>query len=345
MKTGQTVEQLLDEVIDCEKNKRDFLVQSSKVIFDAEHNTVEFGTDGAFQMKDMFHEQMAGRLDIPRAYYNRMREESPNLLEKNVQHWLVKSDERRMVRTLASSARAFLSDRYRPLDNYELLQTVLPVLTDKQMIIESCQVTERRLYLKMVSPKVTHEVRKGDVVRAGLVISNSEVGSGTLSVEPLIFRLVCMNGMIAPDSGMRKYHTGRTGLDFEGAVEFYRDETRIADDKAFWLKVRDTVAGAMDAINFKSIVDAMEVTTQRRQIADTPSVIEVTRKHFGLSDSEAGGVGFRYAEGRDQTLYGLINALTRYSQDVDNYERATEFERMGGKLLRAPNVEIKKLGF
>jgi len=37
--------------------------------------------------------------------------------------------ERRMVRTLDGSTRAFLSDRYRPLDNFDLAHEVFHVLT------------------------------------------------------------------------------------------------------------------------------------------------------------------------------------------------------------------------
>jgi hypothetical protein len=46
-------------------------------------------------------------------------------------------------------------------------------------------------------------------VQAGVVISNSEVGQGTLSVQPLIYRLICRNGLIAADRAMRKTHVGR----------------------------------------------------------------------------------------------------------------------------------------
>ena len=59
---------------------------------------------------------------------------------------------------------------------------------------ESVELTETKMYLKVVTPRVEFEVAPGDVVQAGIVITNSEVGCGTLSVQPLIFRLVCRNG-------------------------------------------------------------------------------------------------------------------------------------------------------
>ena len=35
----------------------------------------------------------------------------------------------------------------------------------------------------------------------------------------------------------------------------------------------------------------------------------------------------------DCSQYGLINAVTRASQDIEDYGRATELERLGGELL------------
>ena len=43
----------------------------------------------------------------------------------------------------------------------------------------------------------------------------------------------------------------------------------------------------------------------------------------------------------DLSGYGLVNAVTHYSQDVDDYDRATEFESLGGKLIELPAPEWK----
>ena len=45
--------------------------------------------------------------------------------------------------------------------------------------------------------------------------------------------------------------------------------------------------------------------------------------------------GYTYTPttGNSGTQYGLVNAVTRTSQDIDDYNRATEFEKFGGQLL------------
>lgn len=61
------------------------------------------------------------------------------------------------------------------------------------------------MYIKVVNERIQTEVVPGDIVQAGILISNSEVGMGSVSVKPLIYRLVCTNGMVA-DVGVGKRH-------------------------------------------------------------------------------------------------------------------------------------------
>ena len=85
-----------------------------------------------------------------------------------------------MVRTLDGQARAFLSDRYRRLDNFDLASSVLPVLGEMGDGIQiiSAEMTETRMYIKVINKRLELEVQKGDVVQAGMVLSNSEVFCG-----------------------------------------------------------------------------------------------------------------------------------------------------------------------
>ena len=39
----------------------------------------------------------------------------------------------------------------------------------------------------------------------------------------------------------------------------------------------------------------------------------------------------------------MVNAVTHYSQDVEGYDRATEFEALGGKLIELASTEWKGL--
>ena len=74
------------------------------------------------------------------------------------------------------AARAFLSDRYRRIDNYEIAEAVLPIIADiKDARIESCEVTDERMYIKVVNPRLETEVVPGDVVQSGIIITNMTI--------------------------------------------------------------------------------------------------------------------------------------------------------------------------
>ena len=64
------------------------------------------------------------------------------------------------------------------------------------MHFESCQLTESRMYIKVVNTRLQAEVVPGDIVQSGIIISNSEVGLGSVNIQPLVYRLVCSNGMV-----------------------------------------------------------------------------------------------------------------------------------------------------
>lgn len=76
----------------------------------------------------------------------------------------------------------------------------MPVIAQmKNCSIASCDITETHLYLKVINKSMKAEITEGDIVQAGFVVSNSEIGLGALKVEPLVYRLVCKNGMISKD--------------------------------------------------------------------------------------------------------------------------------------------------
>lgn len=240
-----------------------------------------------------------------------------------------------MLRTLDGTARAFLSDRYRRIDNFEVAQTVLPIIGNMPgATVESCELTDSRLYIKVVDPRVTAEIVKGDVVQAGVVITNSEVGLGSVNVSPLIFRLVCSNGMIAQDAGIRKYHVGRINEQGGDNFEIFRDETIEADDKAFLMKLEDTVSAAVDQATFSKLVDKLRETTESKiEASALPQVVELTAKEHNISQEEGKGILGHLIEGGDLSLYGLANAVTRHAHDVDSYDRSTELEAVGYKII------------
>ena len=64
---------------------------------------------------------------------------------------------------------------------------------------------------------------------------------------------------------------------------------------------------------------------------------------YTLNDTERAGVLRHLITAGDLSGYGLVNAVTHYSQEVEDYDRATEFEALGGRLIELPATEWKGL--
>lgn len=352
MKVGMTLEEMSAEVVRQSQALADYSVSTANLAMEAN------GADVVLHMYDddrndavepmdvtqITHRQIGTHLGIPAKYYDVMREKNPELLSQNVNAWLNHEPSRRMLRTLDGRARAFLSNRYRRIDNLEILQAVLPVLSEiPDVRFESCNVTDQHMFIKAINPRLQTEVAVGDVVQAGIMISNSEIGLGAVYVQPLILRLVCMNGMMVNEARMRRNHVGRAN-DSEENYMLYTDKTLKADDYSFLLKVQDTVRAAVDEAKFQLVVDKMrEAAGARITSNDVPGMVKLAAKDFGLSEGEGAGVLNHLIEDGNLTLYGLSNAVTRYSQDVDSYDRATELEGIGYDILTMPSPQWSRL--
>lgn len=302
--------------------------------------------DKEFALNDTAHGQVGAALEIPAKYYERMRHDAPALLSRNVNHWLGKEPKQRMVRTLDGVGRAFLSNAYQRVENEEIAGVALPVLLDasQDVKIESCALTESRMYIKAVFPKIQGEVRPGDVVQYGLSISNSEVGMGSVKIEPLIFRLVCSNGMIIiNDASLNARHIGRRAGISEGVYEMLSDEARRADDSAILLKVRDIVRASFDEVRFERHLSLMRGAAGDRMGGHPEEVVKTLAKRKNLTEFEGGSVLRHLIDGGDLSRWGLLNAVTRTAQDVESYDRATELEAMGGEILEMPRGSWKTL--
>jgi hypothetical protein len=269
-----------------------------------------------------------------------MRIEYPSLLDDNINSWFNKLPERRMLRTLDGNVRAFLSDRYRRLDNLELADSVLPLIKEMSGAeIVSSQITDSHMYIKVINKRLKAEIAIGDVVQAGIVISNSEVGLGSLKVEPLLYRLICKNGLIIKDYAQKRYHVGKQIDSDDSAYEIFSDETLAQDDKAFFMKVQDTVRTSIDEVKFNLSVEKLRATMYESTGPDPVKTVEVLADQYILNQNERGSILRHFIIGADNSKYGLINAVTRASQDIENYTRATDLERLGGELLALPSVK------
>ena len=149
--------------------------------------------------------------------------------------------------------------------------------------------------------------------------------------------------MAVNDAQTRRTHIGRVNEADEN-FQLFSQETLAADDHAFAMKIKDTVMAAVDETRFTRVVGMMrEATTVQMNTTDIPGVVRLASKDFNITEEESTGVLQRLIEGKDLTLYGLSNAVTRFSQDVDSYDRATALEGIGYNILSMPRQQWNRI--
>jgi hypothetical protein len=362
MKTGRTIKELAIELERRSNAKADRLAKTEAV----ELVTEEQEVDGAFNrlikmnvgserfgINEYSHNQLGSYCGIPAQYYDRCRNEDPDLLIYNVNTWVHKKNDTRLVRTLDGNVRAWLSNSYRPLENEELAAAILPILlNDGEFDIASCDVTDTRLYLKVVGKALGRELAKTghylgdggckivDVVFPAIVISNSEVGAGALSIQRAVYTRACSNLGIYGEKSMRKYHVGaRNDLMPDALTACFSDTTKRLNDAALWSQVQDVVRDGFNAERFDATVAELSGAQQDRieKDADVVKVVKIAGLKLGIRESEQKGVLQALIEGGDLSRYGLHNAVTRFSQGAAlSYDRATELERIGAQVIELP---------
>jgi hypothetical protein len=342
-KMGITLAQLGQRLKEEQDSKRDFVLPSEKFCMQIRENRrphleiVDTSTE-SFPMLPLVHDQLGGRLAIPGKYYDRMLGEQPDLLAMNVNVWLRAAGERRMLRTMGGNARAFVSDRFKRIENVEMLKYAMPALAKiPGARVLDCGLSERRMYIKVVSEKVQGEVKKGDVIQSGVIISNSEVGAGSVSVQSFDWRLVCLNGMVSSQM-LRSLHVGRQVED--DGEHFWADDTLKADDEVLLLKMRDAVTAAVDPVRFQTRIGQMQNLAKIEMKSDDPSkVVEVLSAKAGATDAEAAGILKALIKGADLSAWGMVNAVTAQAKVAKSYDRMVELEQAGGRLLSLSRKE------
>lgn len=123
------------------------------------------------------------------------------------------------------------------------------------------------------------------------------------------------------------------------------DRTRRKTDEALWLQVRDVIKGAFDTKLITARVEKLSAAASNTidKGAKVEKVVELAAKRFELNDVERESVLRHLIEGGSLTQYGLHAAVTRTAQDADDYDRATELEYTGGKIIELNRDQWKEL--
>jgi hypothetical protein len=298
----------------------------------------------SFDMNEYARGQVSSDLGIPKRYFDRMLSTAPGLLAENVNHWLANEPERRLVRGFkgedggAGTGRAFVSDRFKRLDNIQVVRNVFPIFENiPGLQFQAAALTDTRFHLRAILPQLQAEIKVGDVVQAGIEIRNSEVGAGALVVQPFVWRLVCLNGMTVAEFGTRRNHIGKRIADED--VSFMSDEAIEADDHAFWLAVRDSAKSILTEVRFNEIAARLGEIVHGEKVVAPIAATEELQQRYSLTDSEREAILTNLVADGDMSQWGMLNAVTAAAKASESFDRQAEMEALGWEIAQLPTKQ------
>ena len=241
--------------------------------------------------------------------------------------------------------RGFVSDSFKTFDNFDLLKAVLPPLAESQAQFEvmNGSITDRRMYFRLKSKVIKGEPALNDVMALGIAISNSEVGSGSVSVGQLFWTLACLNGMQTENKTRSTHVTSSRGE--SDTWSLLTQEARDADNQALSLKVRDLTLAYSSRESFDRGIEAMRQAHSEKVTGTSQAVIEQTCKVLELPKNATESLLDCLIETKAQSGYQgpttkatVINAVTNYATHKnEDLDKTDDLQKLGGKLLKLPS--------
>lgn len=298
--------------------------------------------------------------EMPGRFLNALVEKRPARAAEFLTALMHDTAGRRFIRTLDGRCRAYLSDRYRVLDNYDLAFGALDTARECGGEIIECALSETHMRLKFTSRQVwdvVNEARRPDksswyaggigdqrylakvAARSGgelpggpgtvhplVTLSNSETGHGGLRVRIGILRGICFNLATIEDVAAN-VHLGER---MEAGM--FSAETQAADAKAIMLKSRDSIRAAFNPDTFRKLVAKCNAAAEDK--IEAPSgAVENLVKNAGLTDAAKDSILAHFLRDHDMNRYGLAQAVARHSQEIDDSDAAADAEDIAGRLI------------
>lgn len=355
MQKGMSIGELLTKVKYDQEHKRDYVVP---------HNRIEFGTVGddkterlvtRFYADDSWEElypndhaitQMATHYGVPTLYARKCAAEWPRGLAEQYVHWneeqIIKGSEPRLIRSYTDNleVRAFLSNRFKMIDHSDVIFHVGESIQSYDLTVASSNVSERYLDVCFKSERLVREVRKGEPVAWGLRFRNSEIGLGTLSIDAILWNLICLNGAVA-QKGIAKRHVGARLTSGEDAIALKAD-THDAVHRVLRLEMRDMVEYLLSDACFDAYFQKAQASCNSAPVMKPQEVVQTLAKRFLFTESEQEAALASLYQAAGRTQWDVANAVTSLAHHGE-YDRGQELMAIGGQIVDLPQSEWNRI--
>jgi hypothetical protein len=325
----KTYEQVMESCQVAVENREDVLVKTKGISCVAHNDDFYFQLhDGRkFRPTDHAIEQFSVRSSIPSSTFLREMRKGEDfdandantmaIVGNNALRHMDQDKEFRLRTYTDGTCRAFVTDKYAPIDNRWYLEVLSEFIPGGRF--SHWRGDEDTIYGNILIPDTIMDYGSDDSDYGGMIsVGNCEIGTRRISQTPSLFRAICMNGCIwGQTSGekIRRVHRGNIDLDslkLEIARNIQHQVPLLAPGIIKFLATRSLATGN----------------------ASAKGIIAAYASDYKLSKKEATEFLNQYGEfeAGNRNLFGIINGLTRAGQKFDNHTWV-RFDEIAGSLM------------
>lgn len=326
----KTYEQVMQDAQIAVENREDIMVEAKNISCVSEDNDffLKLNDGRRFRPTDHAIEQFSVRTEVTSSSFlremrniegfdshdaNTMAIVGNNALRR------IDGDKTFRLRTYTDgTCRAFVTDKYAPVDNRWYLETLAEFVPGGRF--SHWRGDEDTIYGNILIPDTIMDYGADDSDYGGMIsVGNCEIGTRRISQTPSLFRAICMNGCIWGQTAgekIRRVHRGNIDLDslkLEIAQNIQHQIPLLAPGIKTFLATR-----------------AMETGK-----ASVKGIVATVASDYKLTKREATEFLDQYItmESGERNLFGIINGLTRAGQKFDN-KTWVKFDEIAGSLLQ-----------
>lgn len=306
------------------------LINDKKTIIN-KSNTKKENTKIDFSLSDEISGQFFKKLNMPTRYFKKLlKKRQFDLIKDHVDYNKLKRnpDGSLLIRTIKKDDKRFirgvLTDRYNILDDENLYKIVKNILDKKiNYNIIDYKKTFKYSSLRITFPDLKKDLNKdkekGDILKAGLLVVNSEVGFNKLNINPLVYRVVCSNGLTV----WQKKHEDKK-LYSKKHIGLEKREMRKFAEVAVLSSIKEAKRN-MDLLEESKNI---EIDNSEAKIENYLRSNRINKSIIDNVITELNSTWFN-----NNSLYSLINSMTSVARNLD-IEKRIDLEKKASKFLK-----------
>lgn len=274
--------------------------------------------------------QLCSKIGVPAQYIDKcIKTGRLELAQDNVSSWISDYNGNLFIREYENSIRGVLSQKFATCDTPEILGVIQDTFPTKDFTVRGHFISPERFHLR-VTERDTIPIHNEDLF-AGFSINSSDVGRSTLSVNYLLFKQVCSNGLCLPRGKGEIFQQKHIGITAEAFKEELKKNLDLVPAITVELTrevefARNSGIVIKDFDNDKEIEDTINKLKINMKMSEEQANKVISLFEYRLHKAD----DFRY----ENNNWGLINSITEVAKDT-TLEKRLEIEKSAGGLLIA----------